>query len=90
MLPGKIKKLIKINKMELETEVISIIKESINYNFDIKLTDRLIEDLGIDSLEKLILVDNIEEKYSIMVEDEDEVKNLETVADIVELLRNNI
>jgi len=50
---------------------------------DVGLDDRLIEDLGADSIDAVTLVAIVEETYGIMV-DEERVSLLRTVRDLAE------
>lgn len=52
---------------------------------DIKMEAELVNDLGINSLELADLVFLCEEKFSIQIDDED-IKNLITVGDVVNYL----
>jgi acyl carrier protein len=72
----------------LEEKVISVIKENTNVDCEIKLDHRL-EDLGIDSLEKIMIINSLEDEFSIEIED-GEVKALKTVSDIVINLRERL
>ena len=72
----------------LEEKVISVIKENTNDDCEIKLDHRL-EDLGIDSLEKIMIINSLEDEFSIEIE-HGEVKALKTVSDIVINLRERL
>ena len=66
------------------------IKKAISEEFfvdenEITEESRLKEDLGIDSLESMQLILDMEQKFNIHVEDE-EVMEIETVADVIALL----
>ena len=54
----------------------------------ITLKSRIIQDLGIDSLEKVDLVLEVEERFNIEIKD-DEVDSLRTVADVVDYIRKS-
>ena len=49
--------------------------------------DRLIEDLGAESADVVNLVAAVEDKYAIVVEEE-EIADLQTVGDLFELVRS--
>lgn len=51
--------------------------------------DRLIEDLGAESADVVNLVAAVEDKYAIVVEEE-EIADLRTVGDVFELARSRI
>ena len=48
----------------------------------------IINDLGLDSLDIVELVMTLEEKWNIVADDED-IKTLKTVADVVKYIENN-
>ena len=54
----------------------------------IKLESDIINDLGLDSLDIVELVMTLEEKWNIVADDED-IKTLKTVADVVRYIENN-
>ncbi|MBE6649024.1 MAG: acyl carrier protein [Ruminococcaceae bacterium] len=54
---------------------------------EIKNSDRLIEDLGADSLEMAEVLMTIEDKHGIYISDEDVLK-IKTVQDIADYLDN--
>lgn len=67
-------------------EIKGIIAKQLRINKeDIKNTDRLIEDLGADSLEMAEVLMTIEEKHGIYISDEDVMK-IKTVQDIANYL----
>ena len=49
---------------------------------------RLVEDLKADSANVLVMIMDLEEKYGIVVED-DQIMNLKTVGDVVAYIENN-
>jgi acyl carrier protein len=55
---------------------------------DIKLDSRLIEDLGADSANLMMLIMDLEMEYDITVSD-DMLANVKTVGDIVKYLEEN-
>ncbi len=56
---------------------------------DVTLDARLIEDLGVDSLDAVELSLALEEQFSINVEDH-EIEQLQTVSDVVRLITDKI
>ncbi len=67
-------------------EIKSIIAKQLRINKeDIKNTDRLIEDLGADSLEMAEVLMTIEEKFGLYITDE-EIEKIKTVGDIANYL----
>ncbi|CCY94361.1 acyl carrier protein 4 chloroplast putative [Firmicutes bacterium CAG:884] len=55
----------------------------------INLDTNLVKDLELESLDLVTLVSEFEEKYNITVEDKD-IKNLQTVKDIVDYISKNV
>lgn len=62
------------------------IKENVQREEDIKLTDNLRDDLGLDSLGILALADQLEEEFDIALEAEDLANNPSTVQAFVSLI----
>lgn len=54
----------------------------------IKLTDRIVEDLGADSLDIVTMLMNLEETYGVTIPDDDAM-NLKTVGELVAYLEKN-
>ena len=69
----------------LATEIAELVKMQLGIA-DVRATDRLLEDLGAESADALNLVAALEDRYGILVE-EDEIPDLRTVADMVALVR---
>lgn len=74
--------------MKLEERIISIVKENIESDSAVKLSSRLIEDLDIDSMGKIILLNAVEDEFNIEIEDTD-FQDIKIVLDIVEKLKEN-
>ena len=55
----------------------------------INLDTNLVKDLELESLDLVTLVSEFEEIYNITVEDKD-IKNLQTVKDIVDYISKNV
>ena len=75
--------------MKTQEKVIEVIRENINWDNDISLDMHLTQDLGIDSLDMQMILNTLEDEYSIEV-DQDCLKDLKTVADVVEKLNQLI
>lgn len=74
----------------MKNEVIEIISKVTEIpTKKISLESNLIKDLELESLDLVSLVAEFEEKYNIVVDDKD-IKNLQTVNDIVEYLEKNV
>ena len=69
--------------METKEKVIEVIKDNTSVGMDISLDMHLTNDLEIDSLDMLMIVNTLEDEYSIEVET-DCLKDLKTVEDVVE------
>ena len=54
----------------------------------IKMTDRIIEDLGADSLDIVTMLMNLEDTYGITIPDDDAME-LKTVEELVKYLEKN-
>lgn len=75
--------------MKLEEKVIEIVKENIEWEGEININHNLVKDLDIDSFSMLMIVNTLEEDFSIQIEDED-LKGLNTVSDIVERFKEKL
>ena len=72
-----------IQSMSTFENVRKIIAEQVNKNpEDISLEDRVLEDLGADSLDIVELSMSVEEEFGVKIGDED-MEKLRTVGDIV-------
>ncbi len=70
-------------------KVKQIIAEELSVELeDIKMNTHLTDDLGADSLDAVELIMTIEEEFEVEIPD-DELQNIQTVADIVEYLDNH-
>jgi len=74
--------------MEIENKIIKIIEENTNYKEPITINSNLITDLNIDSFSRLMIINAIEDEFSIDVADEDLEKFKKTVNDIVIVLKS--
>ena len=75
--------------MEVTTKILSIISQNADCGKEIRPTDRIGEDLGIDSLDKLMIIHDLEDEFGITVEQE-ELKGLNVVQDIVDKLLEKV
>lgn len=75
--------------MELFSKVAAIISRNKGLNVKIEPTDRLREDLEIDSLDGLMIVNDFEEEFGISIEPE-ELKSLKIVQDIVDKMEQRL
>ena len=75
--------------MELASKILSIISQDANCGKAIRPEDRIVEDLKVDSLDKLMIIHDIEDEFNITVE-EDELRNLKLVQDIIDAVGRKI
>ena len=74
----------------MKNEVIEIISKVTEIPVKkINLDSNLVKDLELESLDLVSLVAEFEEKYNIVVDDKD-IKNLQTVKDIVAYIEKNV
>ena len=70
----------------MKDEIINLIAETLEISKDrVNENTNLIVDLGLESLDLVDLVDAFEKKYKIEILDKD-IKNLQTVKDIIEYI----
>lgn len=72
--------------METEQRIISVIRDNMEWKGEINLNDHLINDLHLDSFDMLMIISAIEDEFSIQI-DEDQIKEIQYVSDIVEKLQ---
>ena len=75
--------------MELTTKILSIISQNAECGKTVRPDDRIVEDLGIDSLDKLMIIHDLEDEFNITVEDE-ELKGIKFVRDIVAAIERKL
>jgi acyl carrier protein len=75
--------------MNLTEKVISIIEKNLEKKVDVKPESKLIDDLGIDSFERLMIVNAVEDEFNISIVEED-LSKIITVSDIVISLEQNL
>jgi acyl carrier protein len=73
--------------MDIEYKIIKIIKENTHYKEPITIDSNLITELNIDSFSRLMIINAIEDEFSIDVADED-LEKFKTVNDIVVVLKS--
>lgn len=71
--------------MKTKEKVIQAIRENINWKGSIHEEMNLIRDLGTDSFDMLMIINTLEEDFSIIVEEE-HLENLQTVGDVIRRL----
>jgi len=75
--------------MELFNKITEIISRNIDWPDEISPEDRLKEDLEVDSLDVILIINEIEDEFNITVE-QDEVRCLGSVQDIIDKLRQKL
>jgi len=74
--------------MTLEDKVIAVIRENSEDVTEIASDADLVKDIGIDSFGMIMIVNGIEDAFSIAVKEED-IAKIRTIKDITGLLRND-
>lgn len=72
--------------MNLEKQIISIIKDNIEEKYDITADTDLRNELGLDSFDTMMIINAIEDEFGITI-DESDFDNIKTVLDIIKLLQ---
>ncbi|MDQ2087524.1 acyl carrier protein [Herbivorax sp. ANBcel31] len=72
--------------MTFEKRVIGVVRENIEGGFEITTNSRLIEDLGVDSFSKIMIIAGLEDEFSIEIEEED-FSEIESVSDIIDRVK---
>ncbi|NMA15082.1 MAG: acyl carrier protein [Clostridia bacterium] len=76
--------------MTLEAQIIAVLKENLGMTTEeVNLESRLIEDLGVDSLDRIMIQAALEDEFSITINDED-FAGLRTVDDIVKGIKDRL
>lgn len=73
--------------MEIKDRLISIIKENTDNKYEITPDTNLFTELNIDSFGKIMIINSIEDEFSIEV-DEDDIEKFATVNEIVDILQS--
>lgn len=78
-----------MDKNGIQTKVITLLANQLSKEAGkIKLTDRIIEDLGADSLDIVTMLMSLEDAYGITIPDDDAMQ-LKTVAELIKYLEKN-
>ena len=72
--------------MNLEEQIISIIKDNIEEKYDVTADTDLRNELGLDSFDTMMIINAIEDEFDITIEESD-FDNIKTVLDIIKLLQ---
>ncbi len=72
--------------MNLEEKVLAVVSKNIETKQDLDLYKKLIDDLGVDSLDTMMIINGLEDEFGISI-NEDDFKDIKTIGDIVTALR---
>jgi acyl carrier protein len=75
--------------MELTSKILSIIGQNSQCGRAVRPEDRIVEDLGVDSLDRLMIIHDLEDEFTITIED-DELKTIRVVQDIIDAIARKI
>lgn len=75
--------------METTSKILSIISENAQCGKTVRPEDRIVEDLGVDSLDKLLIIHDLEDEFNITVE-EDELRHLKLVQDVIDAIERKV
>lgn len=75
--------------MDLTSKILSIISEDAGCGKTIRPEDRIVEDLKIDSLDRLMIIHDLEDEFNITVGDE-ELSRVKVVQDIIDAVGQKI
>jgi len=70
------------NRKEVESKVVEVVTKHRQVEADVRLSTRIVADLGIDSLGVMDLVAEIEDTYALLIPDE-ALRRIETVGDVI-------
>jgi len=71
----------------MEQKIIALVAETLGKKAEeIKLTSRLVEDLGADSLDVVELIMSFEDEFGVSLPDE-EIAKMKTIGDIVNFIK---
>jgi acyl carrier protein len=72
--------------MQFEKEIIDIVKTNISYEGEITIESSLSDDLDIESFDKLMIINALEDTFLIKI-NENDLENLRSIKDLVEIVR---
>ncbi len=79
-----------MNKEEIKEKVISLIADTLEIDKNsINEKSNLVSDLDVESLDLVNLVVAFEDEYNVEIPD-NEIKNLQTVEDIINFIEKNV
>ena len=71
--------------MDINSKILSIISQNAQCGKAINPEDLIVEDLGVDSLDKLMIIHDLEDEFNVTVEDE-ELRHIRVVQDIIDAI----
>lgn len=74
--------------MDLESRVITVVRDNLEFENKVILESCLIDDLKVDSLGILMIITGLEDEFAIQIEESD-FFGLKTIFDVVERLKEN-
>ncbi|MEM7353692.1 MAG: phosphopantetheine-binding protein [Acidobacteriota bacterium] len=74
-----------MTEAEILDRIATVAREKLDLEIELKQDMRLVEDLALDSIRLLTLAMEVEDRFRICLDEEDE-EGIETVADLVELV----
>lgn len=72
--------------MNFEERIVDVVKKNIEGKCEVTTESRLIEDLGVDSFSKIMIIAAIEDEFCIEI-NEATLADIEKVSDIIDKLR---
>lgn len=73
--------------MKVQDAIYGYLKEILSPSTNFTESSRLVDDLGLDSLDQIELSIYLEEKLDIIIDDEDVVGKANTVGDLISILQ---
>jgi len=73
-------------KMDFEKRIIETVKNNLEKKCEVNMESLLVEDLGVDSFNKVMIIAAIEDEFSIEI-DEVDFAGIQKVRDIVDKLK---
>jgi len=74
-----------MTRAEILAGIAAVAREHLDYAGELELDQRLVEDLTLDSIRLLTLAAEVENRFRVTLDAEDEA-GIETVGDLVEIL----
>ena len=80
-----------MTKDEIFDKVVRILREKVlsNKDVDIELETALVTELSMDSLDRVLFVDELEEEFDIVIQTE-EIVSVQTIEDVVDNINEKL